>query len=180
MHLNTHTFLPCSVWMITSFWRDIQSLNLMRRGGRGDACFCLFFLCEASSRQEHCESIYPLISFLFFRWDIQRIREQRMFQRLQQRMNRRKVIQESEPELLSFYPDLEDGMSADGFWPWKYLVLSFNVLIFCVFPQWSLLWWHPFCQWWLLEDLFPTWNSSKLQIVFVLHNPNDVYFDILI
>ncbi|KAK7167376.1 hypothetical protein R3I94_001692 [Phoxinus phoxinus] len=42
------------------------------------------------------------------RWDIQRIREQRMFQRLQQRMNRRKVIQESEPELLSFYPDLED------------------------------------------------------------------------
>ncbi|XP_048054150.1 male-specific lethal 1-like 1 [Megalobrama amblycephala] len=42
------------------------------------------------------------------RWDIQRIREQRMFQRLQQRMNRRKVIQESEPELLSFYPDPED------------------------------------------------------------------------
>uniref|UniRef100_A0A672S019 Male-specific lethal 1-like 1 n=2 Tax=Sinocyclocheilus grahami TaxID=75366 RepID=A0A672S019_SINGR len=42
------------------------------------------------------------------RWDIQRIREQRMFQRLQQRMNRRKVIQESEPELLSFYPDSED------------------------------------------------------------------------
>lgn len=42
------------------------------------------------------------------RWDIQRIREQRMFQRLQQRMNRRKVIQESEPELRSFYPDPED------------------------------------------------------------------------
>ncbi|ROI15784.1 Male-specific lethal 1-like 1 [Anabarilius grahami] len=42
------------------------------------------------------------------RWDIQRIREQRMFQRLQQRMNRRKVIQESEPEMLSFYPDPED------------------------------------------------------------------------
>lgn len=42
------------------------------------------------------------------RWDIQRIREQRMFQRLQQRMNRRKVIQESEPELLSFYPNPED------------------------------------------------------------------------
>lgn len=42
------------------------------------------------------------------RWDIQRIREQRMFQRLQQRMNRRKGIQESEPEVLSFYPDAED------------------------------------------------------------------------
>nr|XP_020460378.1 male-specific lethal 1 homolog isoform X2 [Monopterus albus] len=42
------------------------------------------------------------------RWDIQRIREQRMFQRLQQRMNRRKVIQEVEPELLSFYPETED------------------------------------------------------------------------
>lgn len=42
------------------------------------------------------------------RWDIQRIREQRMFQRLQQRMNRKKVIQETEPELSSFYPDTED------------------------------------------------------------------------
>ncbi|KAI5619270.1 male-specific lethal 1-like 1 [Silurus asotus] len=42
------------------------------------------------------------------RWDIQRIREQRMFQRLQQRMNKQKVIQESEPEMLSFYPDPED------------------------------------------------------------------------
>ncbi|KAG9264398.1 male-specific lethal 1-like 1 isoform X1 [Astyanax mexicanus] len=42
------------------------------------------------------------------RWDIQRIREQRMFQRLQQRMDKRKVIQESEPELLSFYPEAED------------------------------------------------------------------------
>ncbi|KAM9456832.1 male-specific lethal 1-like 1 isoform 2-T2 [Clarias gariepinus] len=42
------------------------------------------------------------------RWDIQRIREQRMFQRLQQRMNRQKVIQESEPELLSFYPEPDD------------------------------------------------------------------------
>lgn len=42
------------------------------------------------------------------RWDIQRIREQRMFQRLQQRMNRKKVVQESEPELSSFYPDTED------------------------------------------------------------------------
>lgn len=34
-----------------------------------------------------------------------------MFQRLQQRMNKQKVIQESEPELLSFYPETEDGMS---------------------------------------------------------------------
>ncbi|KAM9831597.1 male-specific lethal 1 homolog [Neosynchiropus ocellatus] len=42
------------------------------------------------------------------RWDIQRIREQRMFQRLQQRMNRKKIVQESEPELSSFYPDTED------------------------------------------------------------------------
>lgn len=42
------------------------------------------------------------------RWDIQRIREQKMFQHLHQRMNRRKVIQESEPELLSFYPEPED------------------------------------------------------------------------
>lgn len=61
--------------------------------------------------------IYPIISLVSFRWDIQRIREQRMFQRLQQRMNRRKVIQESEPELRSFYPDPEDGMSADAFFP---------------------------------------------------------------
>uniref|UniRef100_A0A674CUD7 MSL complex subunit 1 n=1 Tax=Salmo trutta TaxID=8032 RepID=A0A674CUD7_SALTR len=42
------------------------------------------------------------------RWDIQRIREQRMFQRLQQRMNKKKGIQESEPEVSSFYPDTED------------------------------------------------------------------------
>lgn len=54
-------FLLCSVWMITSFWRDIQSLNWMRRGGRGDACF--LFFCMTSNRGEHCESIYPLISF---------------------------------------------------------------------------------------------------------------------
>ena len=50
-----------------------------------------------------------LFSILFSRWDIQRIREQRMFQRLQQRMNKKKGIQESEPEVLSFYPDTEDG-----------------------------------------------------------------------
>lgn len=85
------------------------------------AFFFFFFLRPVD---EHCRSIYPLISFLSFRWDIQRIREQRMFQRLQQRMNRRKVIQESEPELLSFYPDLEDGMSADGFPPYALKVFG--------------------------------------------------------
>ncbi|XP_076856563.1 male-specific lethal 1 homolog [Brachyhypopomus gauderio] len=43
------------------------------------------------------------------RWDIQRIREQRMLQRLQQRMEKRKMnIQESEPEISSFYPDIDD------------------------------------------------------------------------
>lgn len=42
------------------------------------------------------------------RWDIQRIREQRMFQRLQQRTNKKKVVQEVESELSSFYPDTED------------------------------------------------------------------------
>ncbi|KAF7664980.1 hypothetical protein LDENG_00158850 [Lucifuga dentata] len=42
------------------------------------------------------------------RWDIQRIREQRMFQRLQQRMNRKAVVPETEPEVSSFYPDTED------------------------------------------------------------------------
>lgn len=35
-----------------------------------------------------------------------------MFQRLQQRMNRKKVVPETEPELSSFYPDTEDGTSA--------------------------------------------------------------------
>ncbi|XP_062859850.1 male-specific lethal 1 homolog [Trichomycterus rosablanca] len=40
------------------------------------------------------------------RWDIQRIREQRMLQRLQQRMEKRKLnVQECEPEISSFYPD---------------------------------------------------------------------------
>ncbi|XP_056325182.1 male-specific lethal 1 homolog isoform X1 [Danio aesculapii] len=44
------------------------------------------------------------------RWDIQRIREQRMLQRLQQRMEKKKpnVVQESEPEVSSFHPDLEN------------------------------------------------------------------------
>ncbi|XP_077056884.1 male-specific lethal 1 homolog [Siphateles boraxobius] len=43
------------------------------------------------------------------RWDIQRIREQRMLQRLQQRMEKKKTnVQESEPEVSSFHPDLEN------------------------------------------------------------------------
>ncbi|XP_067285423.1 male-specific lethal 1 homolog [Pseudorasbora parva] len=42
------------------------------------------------------------------RWDIQRIREQRMLQRLQQRMEKKKTnVPESEPEVSSFHPDLE-------------------------------------------------------------------------
>lgn len=53
---------------------------------------------------------------LVCRWDIQRIREQRMFQRLQQRMNKKKVREpESEPELSSLYPDTEDGESPRQF-----------------------------------------------------------------
>ncbi|KAL2078092.1 hypothetical protein ACEWY4_025777 [Coilia grayii] len=42
------------------------------------------------------------------RWDIQRFREQRMLQRLQQRMEKKVVVQETEPDLMSFYPELED------------------------------------------------------------------------
>lgn len=43
------------------------------------------------------------------RWDIQRIREQRMYQRLQQRTEKKKVnVQESQPEVSSFYPDPEN------------------------------------------------------------------------
>lgn len=44
-----------------------------------------------------------------FRWDIQRIREQRLLQRLQLRMYKKKGIQESEPEILSFFPEPDDG-----------------------------------------------------------------------
>lgn len=51
--------------------------------------------------------------FLFFlvfpRWDIQRIREQRILQRLQLRMYKKKGIQESEPEVTSFFPEPDDG-----------------------------------------------------------------------
>jgi len=46
---------------------------------------------------------------LFSRWDIQRIREQRILQRLQLRMYKRKGIQESEPEVTSFFPEPDDG-----------------------------------------------------------------------
>ncbi|KAM4692665.1 male-specific lethal 1 homolog [Rhinophrynus dorsalis] len=42
------------------------------------------------------------------RWDIQRIREQRILQRLQLRMYRKKGNQESEPEVTSFFPDVDD------------------------------------------------------------------------
>eukprot|EP00062_Callorhinchus_milii_P025779 gi/632987139/ref/XP_007910626.1/ PREDICTED: male-specific lethal 1 homolog isoform X1 [Callorhinchus milii] len=42
------------------------------------------------------------------RWDIQRIREQRLLQRLQLRMYKKKGIQESEPEILSFFPESDD------------------------------------------------------------------------
>nr|XP_013226370.2 protein CASC3 [Columba livia] len=43
------------------------------------------------------------------RWDIQRIREQRILQRLQLRMYKRKGIQESEPEVTSFFPEPDDA-----------------------------------------------------------------------
>ncbi|XP_075417892.1 male-specific lethal 1 homolog isoform X1 [Tenrec ecaudatus] len=42
------------------------------------------------------------------RWDIQRIREQRILQRLQLRMYKKKGIQESEPEVTSFFPEPDD------------------------------------------------------------------------
>lgn len=50
------------------------------------------------------------VACLFFsRWDIQRIREQRILQRLQLRMYKKKGIQESEPEVTSFFPEPDDG-----------------------------------------------------------------------
>ncbi|XP_053309629.1 male-specific lethal 1 homolog [Spea bombifrons] len=42
------------------------------------------------------------------RWDIQRIREQRILQRLQLRMYKKKGSQESEPEVSSFFPEIDD------------------------------------------------------------------------
>ncbi|KAM4622740.1 male-specific lethal 1 homolog isoform 2-T2 [Discoglossus pictus] len=42
------------------------------------------------------------------RWDIQRIREQRILQRLQLRMYKKKGSQESEPEVTSFFPELDE------------------------------------------------------------------------
>ncbi|XP_043910961.1 male-specific lethal 1 homolog isoform X2 [Protopterus annectens] len=44
------------------------------------------------------------------RWDIQRIREQRILQRLQLRMYKKKGIQESEPDITSFFPDPDDDI----------------------------------------------------------------------
>lgn len=54
-------------------------------------------------------------AILFSRWDIQRIREQRILQRLQLRMYKRKGIQESEPEVTSFFPEPDDGE-----YPWQW------------------------------------------------------------
>ncbi|KAM5135462.1 male-specific lethal 1 homolog [Mantella aurantiaca] len=45
------------------------------------------------------------------RWDIQRIREQRILQRLQLRMYKKKGSQESEPEVTSFFPEPDDVQS---------------------------------------------------------------------
>ncbi|XP_053554260.1 male-specific lethal 1 homolog isoform X2 [Bombina bombina] len=42
------------------------------------------------------------------RWDIQRIREQRILQRLQLRMYKKKGSQECEPEVTSFFPDHDE------------------------------------------------------------------------
>lgn len=50
-----------------------------------------------------------LCLFPLSRWDIQRIREQRILQRLQLRMYKKKGIQESEPEVTSFFPESDDG-----------------------------------------------------------------------
>lgn len=45
------------------------------------------------------------------RWDIQRIREQRILQRLQLRMYKKKGNQESEPEVTSFFPEPDEVQS---------------------------------------------------------------------
>lgn len=34
-----------------------------------------------------------------------------MLQRLQQRMEKKVAVQETEPDLMSFYPEAEDGMA---------------------------------------------------------------------
>lgn len=49
-----------------------------------------------------------------------------MFQRLQQRMNRKKVVPESEPELSSFYPDTEDGTTS------RPLTLALHIYLYIV------------------------------------------------
>lgn len=56
----------------------------------------------------HCLWLLTFPAILFSRWDIQRIREQRILQRLQLRMYKRKGIQESEPEVTSFFPEPDD------------------------------------------------------------------------
>lgn len=53
--------------------------------------------------------LFCFVWFVFLRWDIQRIREQRILQRLQLRMYKKKGIQESEPEVTSFFPEPDDG-----------------------------------------------------------------------
>lgn len=62
-----------------------------------------------------------------------------MFQRLQQRMNRQKVIQESEPELLSFYPEPDDGMSLALLQlNMLYFFKTKNITLHLLSLQWSL------------------------------------------
>lgn len=62
----------------------------------------------------HCLWLLIFTAILFSRWDIQRIREQRILQRLQLRMYKRKGIQESEPEVTSFFPEPDDGEAWEG------------------------------------------------------------------
>lgn len=62
----------------------------------------------------HCLWLLTFPAILFSRWDIQRIREQRILQRLQLRMYKRKGIQESEPEVTSFFPEPDDGETWKG------------------------------------------------------------------
>lgn len=62
----------------------------------------------------HCPWLLTFPAILFSRWDIQRIREQRILQRLQLRMYKRKGIQESEPEVTSFFPEPDDGEAWEG------------------------------------------------------------------
>lgn len=79
------------------------------------------------------------------RWDIQRIREQRILQRLQLRMYKRKGIQESEPEVTSFFPEPDDGEALgqggrQGCW-WAGRGC---VMLWCL-PQWKVCSSPPTC-----------------------------------